>query len=276
MKKTALILLLCALNGPAGAAEINGYDLHGADLAPANYDILRGTFTNVGNFTITAGDTVLVASGERLAVYAATVTIAGHLNATGSGLPGGAAGGSDLPGGDGFSTVMNGAGKGGAATYGGGGGGHADLDADGASGARGWPDGAGGLGGIEYGLNTALGIPLSPSDAFIGSGGGGGGGGSGGQSGGGGSGGGAIYIEAGYAVVSGTISANGLSGGVGITTGAGTLAAGGGGGSGGSILIKSAGTLNVSGGRILSVGGDGGAVMHYLGNPASGNIQCAG
>lgn len=270
MRKAILALLLAASGGPAGAAEINGGDWHGMPLEPANYDILRGTFTNVSSFTITAGDTVLVAPGTRLAVYAATVTIAGHLNASGSGLPGGAAGGSGLPGADGFGPVVNGAGKGGLPTRGGGGGGHADLDGDTASGARGWPDGLGGLGGVEYDSNTILGVPLSPSDAFLGSGGGGGGGGGpSGQSGGGGAGGGAVYIEAGYIVVSGTISADGLSGGVGFTPEEEAISAGGGGGSGGAILIKSAGLLNLSGAGLSGFGGDGGSVIHYTGNPAN-------
>lgn len=271
MRKALLVLLLAC---PAGATEIPGGDWHGADLAPANYDILRGTFTNVGNFTVAYGITVQAAPGERLAVYAATVTIAGHLNAGGSGMSGGAAGGFGLPGADGFSPAANGAGRGAAATYGGGGGGHADADLNALSGGRGQTAANGGAGGAEYGANAALGIPLSVSDAYLGSGGGGGGGGAsdaGGadQSGGGGSGGGAIYIEAGYVIVSGTVSANGLPGGVGITLSDAGYAGGGGGGSGGDILIRSAGGLKLSNGRLSSSGGSGGAAIKSGGAPLS-------
>ncbi|OGR44562.1 MAG: hypothetical protein A2X35_00430 [Elusimicrobia bacterium GWA2_61_42] len=269
---------MSALCGPANAAEINGGDWHGADLNPANYDILRGTFTNVGNFNVAASTTVLVASGERLAVYAATVTIAGHLNASGSGLPGGAAGGPGLPGSDGFSPVVNGAGKGALATYGGGGGGHADADLDGISGGQGRPAG-GGLGGTVYGFNPSLGIPFSVADAYLGSGGGGGGGGGAAedQSGGGGAGGGAIYIEAGYAIISGTVSANGLPGGVGITTSGGALAGAGGGGSGGGIIIKSAGALKLLNGSLSASGGTGGsAIDDGAGIPNPGGGGAAG
>ena len=273
MRKAALILLLAC---PAGAVEINGGDYHGADLVPANYDILRGTFTNVGNFNITAGNTVLVSPGERLTIYAATVTIAGHLNASGSGLPGGAAGGPGLPGSDGFSPVVDGAGKGAPATYGGGGGGHADAELDGISGGRGQDAANGGLGGTVYGFNAVLGIPLSLVDAYFGSGGGGGGGGID-QSGGGGAGGGAIYIEAGFVIISGTVSVDGLPGGVGITTNIGALAGGGGGGSGGGILIKSAGSLNLLNGSLSGIGGYGGSAIDVNGgSPFPGGGGAAG
>lgn len=270
MKIIALLLLLAC---PAGAAEITGGDWHGADLVPANYDILRGTFTNVGKFNIASGNTVLVASGERLAVYAATVTIAGHLNASGSGLPGGAAGGSGLPGSDGFSPVLNGAGKGGSSPYGGGGGGH------GAAGGRGAPAGFGGLGGIEYDLNANIGVPLSAADAFLGSGGGGGGGGNAAdQSGGGGGGGGAVYIEAGYVVITGTVSANGQVGGVGVTSAGLPLSSGGGGGAGGAVAIKSAGGLNLINASLSSSGGSGGSAINgfNLSNPYPGGGGAAG
>lgn len=267
MRKALLLLLLAC---PAGAAEIAGGDWHGADLAPANYDILRGTFSNVGNFIIPYGYTVQVAPGERLAVYAATVTIAGQLNANGSGLPGGSAGGPGLPGSDGFSPAANGAGKGAAATYGGGGGGHADADLDGLSGGHGQTPANGGAGGSEYGTNAALGIPLSVADAYLGSGGGGGGGGAAGdQSGSGGAGGGSIYIEAGYVVISGTVSADGLSGGVGITTIGPALSAGGGGGSGGDIVIKSAGGLKLTNSALSSAGGLGGDAIDVSAGPAN-------
>ena len=61
-------------------ALIVGGDYQGADLLPANGDVLSGTFTNVGRFEIDAGETVLVQPGTLLSVQAQNVLIDGVLN----------------------------------------------------------------------------------------------------------------------------------------------------------------------------------------------------
>ncbi|HOI41486.1 MAG TPA: hypothetical protein PK523_00945, partial [Elusimicrobiales bacterium] len=252
MRKTAALtaaLLLAPL--PASAV-----DMEGGDLTPANYETLSGTYTNVGNFIISAGDTVFVGQGAGLFVYASTVTIHGHLNANGRGHPGGASGEPGFAGGQGFGP---GTGGGGAAGSGGGGGGYGDADADGISGGAG--DGVGaGTGGLPYGPTTQITVPFSADDIFMGSGGGGGGGGAAATtSGAGGTGGGLVYIEADYIVISGTVSANGLAGGTGIDASGTNPGGGGGGGSGGAIAIISRGSLSMPSGGLFADGGLGGA-----------------
>lgn len=263
MNRNALLAAALFL-APLPAAAV---DLGGADLTPGNYDTLSGTYTNVGNFTVSAGDTVFVGQGSGLFIYASTVTINGHLNANGRGYAGGAAGEPGLTGGAGFGL---GGGGGSVAGSGGGGGGYGDADSDGASGGDGNGAGAG-TGGLPYGPTTQITVPFSADDVFMGSGGGGGGGGDpDATSGSGGVGGGLIYISAGYMVISGTVSADGLEGGPGLNTFDCTgNPGGGGGGSGGAIALRSEGVLNLSGSRVSASGGIGGATMCNGGTPTN-------
>lgn len=262
----AVFAALLLASAPAAAV-----DMEGGDLLPNNYDTLSGTYTNVGNFTIPAGETVFVGQGAGLFIYASTVTIAGHLNANGRGQAGGAAGEPGLAGGPGFGA---GGGGGSASGSGGGGGGHGDADGDGDSGGDG--NGAGGgTGGLPYGPTTQISVPFTADDIFMGSGGGGGGGGDPDTtSGSGGVGGGLIYISAGYMVISGTVSADGLEGGPGLNTFDCTgNPGGGGGGAGGGLALRSEGMLALSGARISAGGGIGGATMCNGGtatNPGGG------
>ncbi|MBU2530489.1 MAG: hypothetical protein KKD35_05560, partial [Elusimicrobia bacterium] len=106
-------------------------DLGGADLTPSDYETISGTYTNVGNFIVNAGETVFVDQGIGLFIYALTITINGHLNGNGRGNPGGSGGENGLVGGNGFGL---GGGAGGATGDGGGGAGYGDADADGQSG----------------------------------------------------------------------------------------------------------------------------------------------
>ncbi len=75
--------------GSADAATISGGDKGGADITVSNGDVLSGTFTNVGTFTIPAGVTVTVAPGVPLSVTAARIVIAGTLDGTAAGAAGG-------------------------------------------------------------------------------------------------------------------------------------------------------------------------------------------
>ncbi|MBU2574158.1 MAG: hypothetical protein KKH28_08800, partial [Elusimicrobia bacterium] len=281
-------LVLLFLATAARAVEITGGDWHGADLnpfdyvtIPSDYATLRGTFTNVGTFTINSGTTVFVAQGAPLVIYASTVTINGKLDATGRGLPGGIGGDYFLPGAAGFGAGPGGigGGNGGAPEKGGGGGGHADADLDGVSGGAG--AGSPGTGGLEYSSTATISAPLSPDDISMGSGGGGGGGGNGvGEmvSGTGGAGGGSIYIEALYITITGTVTVRGLNGGSGINLDTcDGKPGGGGGGSGGSILIKSLETLAMDNSYVASDGGSGGyAICNGAGTTNPGGGGAAG
>ncbi|MBN1667982.1 MAG: hypothetical protein JW862_12880, partial [Anaerolineales bacterium] len=66
--------------GSALAATIPGADYGGADLVPADGDVLSGTFTNVGTFWIQAGVTVFVDPGTPLSIQADTILIEGILD----------------------------------------------------------------------------------------------------------------------------------------------------------------------------------------------------
>ena len=74
----------------SGATTHVGADLGGADLVVTHGDVLSGTFTNVGEFTIPAGVTVSVASGVPLSIQAGRIDVAGTLDGRGAGQPGGA------------------------------------------------------------------------------------------------------------------------------------------------------------------------------------------
>ncbi|MBI4656649.1 MAG: hypothetical protein HY746_07885 [Elusimicrobia bacterium] len=266
MKKffaTVIIFLSAAVL--CHSAEITGGDWQGANLIPNNGDVLKGTFTNVGNFTINTGTTVYIAQDVPFVIYSSTVTIDGRLEGTGRGKLGGIGGPPNSPGGTGFGGGPGGGGGGGVASgangspaTAGGGGGYGDADGNGISGGQG--DGPGGAGGSPYGSTSTISIPLSPEDIFQGSGGGGGGGGDADSiSGGGGAGGGNIYIEASYIVVTGTIEVNGLGGGAGLDSiDCSSSPAGGGGGSGGGIILKSLGFLILNNSFISGKGGRGG------------------
>lgn len=255
MKRAALIFVLALL----AAGRARALDMQGGPLTPADYAILSGTYTNVGEFKVlTATMTVFVGQGG-LYIYATTVTVLGVLNADGSGFRGGGGGantGTGLPGGLGLGP---GPGGGGAAKRGGGGGGYGN-----AGGYGDIQNMGGGAGGTEYNSTTTISVPLSAADISMGSGGGGGGGGNAGtDSGVGGAGGGLIYLEANYVTVSGTITANGQAGGPGWdtvnTVNCSTSPGGGGGGAGGGILIKAIKDLSLSNAVLAANGGIGGA-----------------
>lgn len=263
-KKTALNLLLgftLLAAAPAGAV-----DWGGADLEPANNEVLSGTYTHVGEFIVGGGTTVFVNSGAGLYVYADTITINGKLTADGGGYSGGINGAKGSPtgdpGGDGFGP---GKGYGGDTGKGGGGGGHANANSYPRSGGNG--EGFAGIygwGGSVYGSTYSVSIPFSADDIHMGSGGGGGGGGDlNTVSGAGGSGGGVIYLEADYMTIAGTVTANGSDGGAGLDTWDDVNSpGGGGGGSGGGILIKAARNLSLSNTLISADGGTGGAAIN--------------
>jgi hypothetical protein len=77
-------------SAPSTAAVIVGSDFGGADLVVSNGDILQGTFTNVGTFTVGAGNTVFVANGFGLSIAANTIQIDGTIDGTGAGFAGAA------------------------------------------------------------------------------------------------------------------------------------------------------------------------------------------
>ena len=74
---------------PAEAATIIGADLGGGDLIVSDGDVLSGTFTNVGTFTIPAGVTVFVDPAIPLSITADTIIIDGTLDGSGAGSLGG-------------------------------------------------------------------------------------------------------------------------------------------------------------------------------------------
>ena len=125
----------------ADAATITGGDKGGADITVANGDVLSGTLTNVGTFTIPAGVTVTVAPGTALSITAVKIVIDGVLDGTGQGSAGGqpttgdsdpgvAGSGPGAGGGGGFGACVHGSGGGGGG-YGGAGGDSSLSDAGG-------------------------------------------------------------------------------------------------------------------------------------------------
>ena len=262
---TAVIALMMTLFSMSSAAAapaavvIVGGDFGGADLLPANGDVLSGTFTNVGTFKIAAGDTVFVAPGVPLSVQATLIDIDGTLDGVGAGFAGGASvvnAGSCFPPPNGTVTGNPGAGPGG------GGGGTFGCDNDGSGGSGGGHGGAGGDSASYFG-----GVPLpvfggaTVGDATSVSIDQGSGGGSGsrysqnfpGSSGAGGNGGAAVSLF-GMVELDGSILVDGADGGPGIPpTNFGSSA--GGGGAGGGVMLSGDLTLN---GLISATGGDGG------------------
>ena len=84
------LLAVFSWTGAAGAVTINGGNYNGANLTPANGDVLNGVFTNVGTFTVPAGAVVYVQTGVALEIHAQNITILGTLDGSGRGSAGGA------------------------------------------------------------------------------------------------------------------------------------------------------------------------------------------
>ena len=241
----AFAAALAVASSSAQAATITGTNYGGANLSPANGDVLSGTFTNVGAFTIPAGYTVYVADGVALSISATTVTISGTLSGDSRGSNGGPGGIGSLRNG----TAGSGSGAGNYGTWGncvhpagGGGGGYGGA---GGQGGVGIPWSVPGVGGSSYGSSSDM------TERNAGSGGGGGASTCDGYNGGaGGDGGGNLYIYASTSItVTGTVTNDGGNG----VTGGG----GGGGGSGGSILLDSP-SVDLSGASLTAEGGNAG------------------
>lgn len=253
--KSILLSIALCLSTLSSAATITGSNYAGANLTPANGDVLSGTFTNVGTFYIQAGYTVYIDPGVLLSISASNIVIDGDLVGNGSGYAGGAIVTTGADGNIGSGTGGGTGGYYGGCVHGTGGGGGAYGGNGGHSSRAG-----GGLitpaspaaGGTAYGNNTVL------SSIFMGSGGGSGAAyGCGSPYSGysyagiGGNGGGAVeLISSGSVTITGSISVNGENGGAGSWCGAG------GGGSGGGVNITaSSGWIS---GSITANGGNGG------------------
>ncbi len=252
----ALVLMLSPISGHA--ITIFGSDLGGGDLTPGNGDILSGTFTNVGTFTVGAGVTAFVDPGISLSVTASNINIFGTLNGIGAGFAGGASvpnspdGTSNDPGG------LPGAGPGGggygligSSVHGSGGGGGGHGGAGGQSAGHGGQGGDAAAGGVANGSISSTSVDQ------------GSGGGSGskytqqnlaGASGAGGVGGGGISLFTSNFDLDGAILVDGADG----LDGTPVNNAAGGGGAGGGILL-SAGVLLDLDGLLSATGGAGGA-----------------
>ena len=267
MRMLPLFLGLSFLAAPLHATTIYGSDYHGGDLTTNNNDILLGTFTNVGLFSVGPGVRVTVAPTVPLVIYAATVSISGILDGTGRGESGGLSGPVSGAGSAGLSGGPAGAGgaTGGAAAKGAGAGAGYAAGGSGAGDSGGGAGAAGGTcGAAGCGSTGTLTIPLSSDDIFPGSGGGGGGGGSSLQGGTGSSGGAAVYLEAASMTVSGTILVSGDTA-TPVAAGAATYPGAGGGGGGGTLLLRITGTLQLADGARLSANGGGGGNVDTVG-----------
>jgi len=229
----------------AHAATLTGTDYAGADLIPEDGDVLEGTFTNVGTFTLSPGFEVTTSPGVPLEVHAAMSEIHGILNADAAGDTGGALTPVPLssadPGDAGAGPGGGGEGGAGACTHGGGGGG-GGFGGDGGIGAH--HLGEQGSSGLAHGTSGAPYV-VGP----LGSGGGGGGTSCADDGEAGGAGGGSVYIGSDVIQFSGTITADGAPG-----NGPQGSGGPGGGGSGGSIVLNAqavvgGGTLSARGGK---------------------------
>lgn len=248
MKIRLALALLAAVAMPvaAQAAVINGTDWGGANLTVSDGDVLVGSFTNVGSFTLGAGLTAYVGQGSIFSLSANSITIGGTLDGTGRGYLGGAAVG-DLQSG------LSGQGPTGGA------GGLQGQCVHSSAGGGGGNGGAGGDGGSSYNP-AAAGGGVNASPFAMGSGGGSGGshcdGFDPGQGGAGGAGGGAAYLMASdLLTLTGSIIMNGFDGSD-AADGGYYAPPGGGGGAGGAIWLSGDmildGLLSVRGGA----GGD--------------------
>lgn len=254
---TGLCLTFGLAPSAASAALISGGNFGGADLTPSDGDILSGTFTNVGTFTLTPGTTVFIDQGTELSIAASQINIFGILDGTGAGFAGGPSVPNSPGGGTGDQGGINGLGPGGGT---GGMGGLIGSFVHGTGGGGGGYGGAGGrsaptlsspptaAGGLAYGDATSFDISM------------GSGGGSGskytqpnltGASGAGGAGGGAVSLF-GTINLGGSILVDGDNG----LLGARINSASGGGGAGGGVLLS--GTLLLDG-LISATGGNGGS-----------------
>lgn len=232
---------------PAHATDWVGGDWGGADLVVAYGDTLSGDFVNVGAFVVPVGVTVAVANGVPLTVNASSITVAGFLDADGSGF----AGGGDCY----FPCQTTGFGPGGGASgpSHGGGGGHA---------------GVGGLASAVLGTGQPYGT--SDDRAYLPMGSGGGAASYGYPWSPGGAGGGSVLLVAPWVQVDGIIGADG---GNSYTQ---YFQWGSGGGSGGSITIVAgvlagSGSISVEGGDFYDSwdysagsGGSGGRVKSWV------------
>jgi hypothetical protein len=252
-------------------AQTIGSDYGGADFSPSNGEILQGTFTNIGNFTIPVGVTVYVDPGFLLTINAQNILIDGVLNGDAAGQPGG---GFVSPGNDGL--PGSGAGGGCGGFFGG--------NVHGNGGCGGAYGGNGGNGAMSAccGNPIAQTGPLAYGDASspgiqMGSGGGSapnhGCCGAENLQGLGGNGGGAISLIATTSLdISGTVSANGEEGGQGQQDAInGYNGACGGGGSGGGIELSA--PIGAITGSITANGGNG---RDNIGPPASQYPQPSG
>ena len=245
LSPTRTLILGSLLYGvSANAATLYGADYAGANLIPADGDILEGSFTNVGMFVVGAGTEVRVSSGVALEVEALVVEIDGILTADARGDAGGAATPVPKSGADsgqaGGGPGGGGGGGPGACTHGGGGGG-GGFGGAGGHGAH--HLGEPGIAGPEHGT---AGAPYVVGPLGSGAGGGGTSCADDGEA--GGFGGGSIFLSADVIDITGTLTANGTNGVSPTGTGG-----GGGGGSGGSIVlvaqaVTGSGTLSARGG----------------------------
>lgn len=270
IKFAVALMAAVAIPAAANAALINGGNWGGANLVVQDGDILSGTFTNVGSFTLAAGTTGYLAQGSVFSLSASSIIIGGTLDGTGRGYLGGAV------------APLNQSGFAGAGPNGGAGGMQGPCVHSSAGGGGG-NAGAGGSGGNSYNP-PAAGGGVSSS---LGMGSGGGSGGSHcngfnpGQGGAGGAGGGAAYLMAtDLLTLTGSIIMNGIDGGDAIDGGT-YGPPGGGGGAGGAIWLSGDmildGLLSVRGGA----GGDYGASSQSFysasgGGGGGGRIQLDG
>lgn len=254
MKKQLFFAAILALPAVASATLINGGNWNGNNLTVANGDTLKGTFTNVGNFHLPAGDTIYVSPGTILSISATCINVEGVILGKGAGYTGGPVNpnfsssginGSGPGGGIGgqHGGCVHGTGGGGGA-YGGNGGNSSRLTcwANPATPAFGGnANGTLSLPGIDMGSGGASGATHCSGGGF-------------GIAGAGGNGGGAVELISSTTIfVSGTINVNGNDGVPGqVTTYGG---ASGGAGSGGGINISATqggivtGTLLADGGK---------------------------
>lgn len=272
---TAFLVLCFTVNG-ASAATIIGGDWGGADLTPAHGDVLSGTFTNVGKFSVEGARTVYVESGTALEVHAQEILIEGILYGDGRGYSGGektASPDDGLPG-TGPTPPIGGEGGGQGATIdagGGGGGGYGGIGGDGGKGEI-QEDVA--AGGPAYGDSSSRGVQM------------GAGGGAAGdhddsfefdepsRGGAGGDGGAAVSLFADYILLSGEISVDGGNGLQGtIHSNDPYSVSGGGGGAGGGILLATDSNPTTQIGMHLDglLSAEGGDGADYL--APSGNSQ---